>query len=399
MPLAPETLTTTTAPTSLPPAWRWDIFCRVIDNFGDIGVCWRLATQLAAQGQQVRLWVDDTSALRWMAPDTLHATPASDGVLGQAPGINVHAWPHASAAPCWATLPRAQVWIEAFGCDLPPDFVASQRPTATDTAPVWLNLEYLSAEAYVERCHRLPSPVMHGPGAGLTRHFFYPGFTPHTGGLLREADLAARQATFDAPAWLARHGIPNVAGERRISLFCYEPPALADWLTQLAADSQPTRLLVTAGRATHAVRAALRRLPPAYLEGRALTLHELPMLTQHDYDHLLWACDLNFVRGEDSLVRALWAGRPLVWHLYPQDDGAHADKLEAFLAQLQAPPSLRQFHQGWNATTAAGPQAPAPRLPVPNLPEWQAWAQATRAALLAQDALVGQLLEFAAKQR
>jgi hypothetical protein len=22
---------------------HWDIFCRVIDNFGDIGVCWRLA--------------------------------------------------------------------------------------------------------------------------------------------------------------------------------------------------------------------------------------------------------------------------------------------------------------------------------------------------------------------
>ena len=49
-------------------ARSWDIFCQVIDNFGDIGVCWRLAADLAARGHQVRLWVDDASALHWMAP-------------------------------------------------------------------------------------------------------------------------------------------------------------------------------------------------------------------------------------------------------------------------------------------------------------------------------------------
>ncbi|MEO7887531.1 MAG: elongation factor P maturation arginine rhamnosyltransferase EarP, partial [Polaromonas sp.] len=42
---------------------QWDIFCKVIDNFGDIGVCWRLAADLASRGHKVRLWVDDASAL------------------------------------------------------------------------------------------------------------------------------------------------------------------------------------------------------------------------------------------------------------------------------------------------------------------------------------------------
>lgn len=380
----------------------WDIFCRVIDNFGDIGVCWRLATQLATRGVQVRLWVDDASALRWMAPGTLidAARPAQDdaaSLLGAAPGIEVRAWPQAAAMPDWANLPRAQVWIEAFGCDLPPAFIAAQRTADTEAAPQWLNLEYLSAEAYVERCHRLPSPVMHGPGAGLTRHFFYPGFTPRTGGLLREADLLARQAAFDAPAWLAQHGIPDVAGERRISLFCYEPPALAAWLAQLAAAPQPTRLLVTAGRATQAVQATLNST--ANTAHGALHIHYLPTLTQTDYDHLLWACELNLVRGEDSLVRALWAGRPLVWHIYPQDDGAHLDKLEAFLNQLQTPATLRQFHRVWNANATAqegdGTRAP----PALELPEWRAWATDARAALLAQADLAQQLLEFVAKKR
>ena len=46
----------------------WDIFCQVIDNYGDIGVGWRLATNLAARGQRVRLWLDNSSVLRWLAP-------------------------------------------------------------------------------------------------------------------------------------------------------------------------------------------------------------------------------------------------------------------------------------------------------------------------------------------
>ena len=48
---------------------RWDLFCRVVDNFGDVGVCWRLACELARRGDAVRLWIDDASALAWMAPD------------------------------------------------------------------------------------------------------------------------------------------------------------------------------------------------------------------------------------------------------------------------------------------------------------------------------------------
>jgi uncharacterized repeat protein (TIGR03837 family) len=186
----------------------WDVFCQVIDNHGDLGVCWRLATQLAARGQRVRLWVDDGRALAWMAPGALE---------GRWPGIQVLPWTrpfHAGVPPeAMAQLPRADVWIEAFGCEIAPEFIALQRHSTLGNGqnrsidPVWINLEYLSAETYVERCHGLPSPVMHGPGQGLTRHFFYPGLTPLTGGLLREPDLAARQASFDRAGWLAALGV------------------------------------------------------------------------------------------------------------------------------------------------------------------------------------------------
>ncbi|MEI8326870.1 MAG: elongation factor P maturation arginine rhamnosyltransferase EarP [Betaproteobacteria bacterium] len=349
---------------------RWDIFCKVIDNHGDIGVCWRLSADLAARGHQVRLWVDDASALDWMAP------------RGCA-GVQVLAWSAATLAHLQTTA-RADVVIEAFGCELEADWVAHYADPA-QRAAVWINLEYLSAQAYVERCHGLPSPVLHGPGKGLAKHFFYPGFTAATGGLLREVDLAQRQSAFDRQAWLAQQGI-DLAGERLISLFCYEPPALGALLEQLMAGPQRTRLLLCSGRGQAAARALLRQRSDL----GQLALTWLDPLSQRDYDHLLWACDLNFVRGEDSLVRALWAAKPFVWNIYPQHDQAHQAKLEAFLDMLQAPPSLRQFHQAWNGLTCA---------PLPSL-DLDAWGESARAArhrLLQQPELVQRLAQFVGK--
>jgi uncharacterized repeat protein (TIGR03837 family) len=225
---------------------------------------------------------------------------------------------------------------------------------------------------------------------GVDKWFFYPGFTPATGGLLREPDLAVRQAGFDASAWLASQGLPPTS-RPRASLFCYEPPALPALLQQ-AGQEPPSDWLVSAGRAGDAVSAALAS---GLVPGGA-RLHRLPRLTQTDYDHLLWACDLNFVRGEDSLVRALWAGQPLVWHIYPQHDNAHHAKLDAFLDWLQAPPSLRAFHRVWNGL--AEPDAAVwPGWAVVN--NWRDCVQAARARLLAQPDLTTQLLGFVAEKR
>lgn len=378
------------SPSSAPlPPLQWDVFCRVIDNFGDIGVCWRLATQLAARGQAVRLWVDDASALGWMAP-------------GGCAGVELRVW---GTAPPGSAEARPDVIVEAFGCEIAPEFIAYcayqvGAPGQKHAQPVWINLEYLSAEGYVERCHRLPSPIQSGPAAGWTRWFFYPGFTPATGGLLREEGLIARRNAFDRSAWRAAE-TPDHGDMRWISLFCYEPPALAALLAQWAVQAPPTQLLVTPGRPAAAVRSALgqdsgqiglQRLPD---KREQLSISYLDHRTQAAFDEMLWACDLNLVRGEDSLVRALWAGEALVWHIYPQHDHAHHAKLQAFLDWLQAPASLRQFHASWNGID------PTP-LVLPDaatLAEWTACVRAARGRLLAQDDLVSQLLGFVAEKR
>lgn len=246
--------------------------------------------------------------------------------------------------------------------------------------------------------HALPSPVLRGPAAGWTKWFFYPGFTPRTGGLLREADLPARLAAFDRAAWLRAQGI-DWRGEQVMSLFCYEPATLPALLRQLATADAPTRLLVTAGRASAAVQHTIAHeigLQRLLHERRQLSISYLPHLPQTGYDELLWACDWNFVRGEDSLVRALWAGRPFVWQIYPQpEDDAHHAKLHAFLDWLQAPPSLRRFHDAWNDVHPAGHAAPPLLLPdAADGAAWQEAVQAARARLLAQPSLAEQLIGF-----
>jgi uncharacterized repeat protein (TIGR03837 family) len=332
---------------------RWDLFCRVIDNFGDAGVCWRLARDLAGRGEAVRLWIDDAGALSWMAPEG-------------AAGITVGAFDDADEP--------GEVVIEAFGCNPPPAFVArmAARP------PVWINLEYLSAEAWVERSHRLPSPQ---PG-GLDKWFFFPGFTARTGGLLREPGLLAERAAFDRRAWLAARGLEPRTGERVVSLFCYDNPAIPA-LLQALADS-PTLLLLTPGAAQRQV----VRPPPG------VRTVSLPWLAQPEYDRLLWASDLNFVRGEDSLVRAIWAGAPFVWQIYPQADGVHAAKLQALLDRLQAlldrlpaVPGLAELWRAWNGLRPAWPDWPDPAA-------WRGACEAFRGRLAAEADLVTQLKDF-----
>ena len=374
----------------------WDIFCRVIDNHGDLGVCWRLSADLAQRGHRVRLWVDDTSALAWMAPQGCER-------------VQVRAWPSDDTLHTLAHDPSfavADVVIEAFGCELPDAF---QALMARDAPPVWVNLEYLSAESFVERAHGLPSPVMRGPAKGCTKWFFYPGFTSATGGLLREPTLLQRRAAFDGQAWLAQLGLPLHAQAQRVSLFCYEPVALPQFLHQLAHAPTPTDLLVAPGRPHAAVLNALEQhsgtdtaLSSAALQWQqgqsvthgALTLHPLPHLSQTEFDHLLWACQLNMVRGEDSLVRALWAGQPLVWHIYPQHDNAHHDKLAAFAHTTAMPDTLQTFHNVWNGVTSGHLPALSPSL----LASWQTWASHTQQGLAAQTDLASQLIGFVAQK-
>lgn len=333
-------------------AVKWDIFCRVVDNFGDIGVTWRLARQLAAeQGAEVRLWVDELAAFARICPQ---ADVRAERQWQR--GVEIRRW-----GATWQATEPADVVIEAFACELPAAYVAAM--VAHPSRVLWLNLEYLSAEGWIDGCHGLPSLQ----GNGLQKFFFFPGFSAASGGLLREADLLARRSAFQGNAasrdeFLASIGVMIPAPARLISLFAYENAGLGQWLDRLAAGPVETHLLVPEGRILGDIARWLGEPLGAGTRHRRGALHVqvLPFLEQDRYDLLLWCCDFNLVRGEDSFVRAQWAGRPLLWHIYPQQEGAHWDKLEAFLALYcrslspSAATALGRFWRAWNAGEAIG---------------------------------------------
>jgi uncharacterized repeat protein (TIGR03837 family) len=346
-------------------ARRWDLFAKVVDNYGDAGVCWRLARELVvAHDRAVTLWLDDLAALARIVPGV-----DPDRGVQQASGVTLRRW--AGSMPVPIEVP--DVVVEGFGCGLPDVYVEAMAERAPP--PVWLVLEYLSAEAWVEGTHGLASPH---PRLPLTRWFWFPGFTPGSGGLLRERSLLAARDAFradraaQAALWRSL-GLPVPAGDPanglRVSLFCYPNPALPALLDAWADGACPITCVVPEGVAAGALDAwtggALPPpLGPPVVRGR-LTLAVVPFVPQDDYDRLLWACDVNFVRGEDSFVRAQWAARPFVWHIYPQAGRAHDAKLEAFLDRYAsgldpaAAAATRRFWRAWNGAADVGPISPA----------------------------------------
>ena len=368
----------------------WDIFCSVVDNYGDIGVTWRLARQLVAEhGLAVRLWVDDLNAFTPMCP----GADASATQQWQH-GVEVRQWPAA-----WLPVAPADVVIGAFACQLPAAYVEAMRARATP--PLWLNLEYLSAEDWVEGCHGLPSPQPNG----LRKVFFFPGFTEQTGGLLREGSLLARRDAFQQSAvarqaFLQGLGVVPEQGALLISLFAYENPQLANWLDALATAAQPCHLLVPQGRIVAGLSQWLGEapLPVGSVRTRgALTVQVLPFVSQDDFDRLLWSCDFNAVRGEDSFVRAQWAGQPMLWHIYVQDENAHWEKLEAFLAHYrrglsdEADAALLGLWRAWNMNGAMGQAGQAARQ---HWPELQRHARLWALRQAAQPDLATALVHF-----
>ncbi|SFR49651.1 elongation factor P maturation arginine rhamnosyltransferase EarP [Thiomicrospira sp. ALE5] len=328
---------------------HWDIFCRVIDNYGDIGVSWRLAKLLHHDHQQqVRLWLDQPQALAAMEP--LY----QPGLLQQhCQGIEIRHW-----QKDFEQTQPAEVVIETFGCELPRPYLDAMRALPATQRPIWINLEYLTAETWAVDFHLRPSKQ----ACGLDKTFFFPGMQTGTGGLMREADYYRRQKK--APNSITLPNNQQLAeASINISVFAYKNSALQDLVntltkpgTPLPTGYQSVNLLIPEGRTLDGLATDIQQslAKQACWQQGQLSLYRLPFMSQSDYDQLLWQADLNFVRGEESFVRAQWAAKPFIWHIYPTDDGAHWDKLQAFNDAYQAglphnlAHTISHWQQAWN---------------------------------------------------
>lgn len=396
-----------------------DIFCRVIDNYGDIGVCWRFAKDLhhilntfqpykshtkfsqksliktlfnplLHQAQTIRLWVDDLASFAKIEPElksTLLAqqnqlslskvssnsfksdtdNPLSNHIITPyrylIKGIEILHWTSDTIQQFLITDTPAPIVIETFGTDLDENFIQAMR----GHTKYWFNLEYLSAEKWVEGFHGQSSPQSNG----VPKYFFFPGFSDKTGGLICEDGLIERLNNFsheDKQQWIAQYIHPSIAtmynhGARFIHVFCYPSAPLESLVEALCEvyrqDQRPTVLLMADGVLPEAEKILGNYLSryntiqgndstQRYNNGQKpdIRLQRFSFIPQEQFDYLLNIADFNIIRGEDSFVRAIWSGKPFIWHIYEQQEDSHFEKLEAWLSTHNNP--LTDLQRAWN---------------------------------------------------
>lgn len=298
------------------------IFCRVIDNFGDVGVSWRLSRLLHQEAKfPVVLLIDNLHALKNLVPEC--DVVASVQILH---GITVVDWQEAVLAKQLQNLPKPQWVIETFGCDLPKSVLQIMQ----EKTKLWLNLEYLTAEPWAKDMHMLPSLQSNG----LAKYFYFLGFEQETGGLLREADYGQKKWAFnhhEQDCFRASLGLPTKdADTHSIFLFAYPNQHWQTWFLAWQNWGQSIELLI----ACDAVWQEWEKFSQAQglqAKGRSnIQAYRLPMVAQSQFDQLLWLSDWIFIRGEESFVRAQLSGKPFLWHIYQQENEVHLDKLAAF---------------------------------------------------------------------
>lgn len=357
------------------------LFCTVIDNFGDIGVSWRLAQELRQRlGWQVHLWLDNLAALQAIAPDAPAALPCAHQ------GIQLHAWQEAQHADL-DNAPAPDLVMETFACALPPNVHAIIQTHR----PVWLNWEYLSAEDWAIRTHAMPSLQANG----CEKYFWQMGFVPQSGGLLREADYVEQMDAFKqrqpentpSPETAALH----------IFAFGYASDVWQKWAAALAEQEQEI-VLHCAGKPLQTSLQIEREV------SGSLKIINQNFVPQARFDRALWAADVLIVRGEDSFVRAQLAGKPFFWHIYPQAQAAHLDKLAAFWHthhQHAAPTAAVQHaHQALSCDlNGAADLTHAQRRQhwhtlLDHLADWQHSARAWQQYLLSQSDAVSRLHDW-----
>ena len=349
-----------------------DIFCRVVDNFGDVGVAWRLARQLVQEYRfSARLIVDDLASFSRIEP-AVDISRESQEIRG----ITVIVWDRAD------NLEPAELVIEAFAVNIPTSYIASMA--AKVRPPIWINLEYLSAEPWVGKHHLLPSPH---PTLPLTKYFFFPGFAPDTGGLIRECKLLADRDRFSKSC---------VETELRVFLFSYANAARDNLIQAMCESGKSVRCTIPdLALATNHARGTQIQSDVS----SDVSIVVLPFSAQPSFDQLLWRQHVLFVRGEDSFVRAQWAARPFIWHVYPQSEGTHWIKLNAFLLiycdglEGEVASSVRELWRAWNAEDRENIGAAWLRY-MEHLPTLQAHAEAWSIKLAQMPDLVANLLSF-----
>ena len=302
-----------------------DIFCEIIDNYGDIGVVYRTAKELQKifPKSKIRAFLNRLDEFKKINSQVL------DLPSQNIDGIEYITFDYLRDNA--NELLTAQVIIEAFGCQIPKEYME----IAYDNSELLINLEYLSAEDWIEDFHLQSSPLGRGK---LKKVFFMPGFTEKSGGVIADSNYLERiQRVLENKEFYEKKYLSDIEDrENKIvgTLFSYEKnftPLLED-LKKLDKD---VVILAMGEKTQDSLRKILKNFSIEdfrnSLKYGKIEIRFLNFLNQEEYEELINIVDFNFVRGEDSFIRAVLTGKPYMWHIYCQEEYAHMDKIEGFL--------------------------------------------------------------------
>ena len=341
------------------------ILCKVVDNFGDIGFVYRLAKNLVQLNPQreIRIAVDNLAAfykiesrvdpalaeqvLEVACADSLQDQEGADKAGNEGKpktaaetksvgkpknGGRLRIFDATNAAVCareWTKKP-ARVILECFQCGRP-DWLEELLFDGVTRALI-INIDYLTAEDYAEEFHRLKS----GTRSPLVRKVnFMPGFTAKTGGLI--LDAAAETASKPKNAAATEKGFIAKTSGPQILMFSY-PKDFAPIIRAILRWNKAAQVNLAQGAGKESFLAANENCLQDSCKPKTaggLFVRELPFLSQEEWDKNLYAQDILFVRGEDSLSRACLSGKPFVWQAYLQDDNYQLVKVRALLARMR----------------------------------------------------------------
>ena len=278
-----------------------DIFCEVIDNYGDVGVAYRLAREFKRiyPNKQLRFIISKTEEL---------------DLIKKAEDITIIAYKNIDKIETPADLV-----IETFACNIPETYMNK----ALKTSKLIINLEYFSSENWVDDFHLQESFL----GGNLKKYFFIPGLSEKSGGIILDKEFLDRKNKVqeNKEYYLKQFNI-NENYDLIISVFSYEKNFDNFLETLQKLDKKILLLLLSEKTQKNFIK---------YFDNNdyydKIKAVKLPFFTYDKYEELLALCDVNLVRGEDSFVRALLLGKPFLWHIYPQDENTHIIKLESFL--------------------------------------------------------------------